>query len=198
MNRNKFVPLAPCHLWLVFVSLFLSLIPCYAEEIAKSANDSLDAKLGIETSLTFPIVNIYMAQLAYQFKGNNELLFGPCLQYWTDQGEAKGSAHAYSLLFGYRKYIYKQIHLEAQLFPAYNVFNSTIDGNTYKGFELWSEYRIGWKFQFKAGDYSIYLIPQPGFTLALYLENIWPGMSESTYRQNSILFVPQVILGLNF
>jgi hypothetical protein len=150
----------------------------------------------LETSLDFPIaVQIYMAQFAYRIGENDELLFGPCFQNWKDQGEAKGQAHAYTLILGYRHYFWKGLHAEVELFPAYNSFDSSVDGRTYGGFETWIEYRVGWKFKFSLGDVRLFITPQPGLGHALYLQKLWPGMSEATYRQDSLTFVPQILLG---
>jgi hypothetical protein len=151
----------------------------------------------LETSLTFPIaVQIYMAQFAYHIGENSEFLFGPCFQNWKDQGEAKGRAHAYTLVLGYRQYFWKNLHAEAELFPAYNSFDSSVDGKTYNGFEVWIEYRVGWKFEFEVGGRTLFITPQPGLGHALYLQKIWPGLNASTYRQGSLAFIPQILLGL--
>ena len=126
----------------------------------------------------------------------DELLVGPCYQNWKDQGEARGRAHAYTIILGYRHYFWKGLHAEVELFPAFNVFDSSVDGKTYEGFETWIEYRIGWKIPFKLAGCSFSLTPQPGLGHALFIQKIWPGLSEATYRQNSLQFVPQVILGI--
>jgi hypothetical protein len=156
-------------------------------------------KWALETSLDYPFAaQIYMAQFAYRLGENSEVLFGPCFQNWKDQGEAKGQAHAYTLIVGYRQYFWRNFHAEVELFPAYNSFDSRVDGKTYNGFETWIEYRVGWKFEFKIGDYSLFITPQPGIGHALYLQNIWPGLNASTYRLNSLTFVPQLLFGIEF
>ena len=150
-----------------------------------------------ETSLTFPLHQIYMAQFGYKIVPKSEFLIGPCFQNWKDEVEAKGRAHAYTLLLGYRQYIWKNLHGEIELFPAYNSFRSSVNNKVYNGFELWVEYMIGWKLNFKIKNIPLYIIPQPAIGHAVYLQNIWPGLSESTFRQNSIMFVPQLIIGIN-
>lgn len=84
----------------------------------------------------------------------------------------------------------------ASSFPPIISFDSSVDGITYNGFEAWIEYRVGWKFEFAIGDRTLFITPQPGFGHALYLQKIWPGLNASTYRQGSLAFIPQILLGL--
>jgi hypothetical protein len=47
------------------------------------------------------------------------------------------------------------------------------------------------------GD-KYYLNLQPGLGHAIYLENIWPGLSRDAYNKNSLMFVPQLVTGAHF
>ncbi len=149
----------------------------------------------IETSLTFPIVKIYMVQISCPLSDHTNLLLGLCYQNWKDQGEAKGCAHAYTFILGCRQMIGERANIEIELFPAYNSFISSVDSAVYNGFETWIEYRAGYKFDLND---KFYIIPQPGLGHALYLQNIWPGMNRDTYMKNSLMFVPQITVGSNY
>jgi hypothetical protein len=136
-----------------------------------------------------------MVQVSCPLSDHSNLLLGLCYQNWKDQGEAKGRAHGYTFMFGYRQFIGEKVNFEVELFPAYNNFTSSIDSTTYSGFETWIEYRVGYKFDIND---KLYVIPQPGIGHALYLQNIWPGMNRDTYIKNSLMFIPQVAVGSKF
>jgi hypothetical protein len=136
-----------------------------------------------------------MIQVSCPVSNHGNLLLGLCYQNWKDQGEAKGCAHAYTFMFGYRQFIGEKVNFEVELFPAYNNFVSSIDSTTYSGFETFIEYRVGYKIN--VND-KFYIIPQPSIGHALYLQNIWPGMNRDTYIKNSLMFAPQVALCSKF
>lgn len=183
-------------LLIVLLSVVLGIGFVYADDSTKTNKAFSESSISIETSLTFPVVQIYMAQFGFLINENNTFLIGPCFQNWKDQADAKGRAQAYTLIVGYRYYPKKNLNFEIELFPAYNKFNSTISGQTYNGFEVWSEYRMGWKYDFTIKKRNFYVIPQPGFSYGLYMQNIWPGLKRDSWRKGTLTFVPQIIFGV--
>lgn len=165
---------------------------------APSAPGTNESPLGIETSATFPFVHIYSAQAAIKVFDRDRVLLGAAYQNWRDDdfgGTAPGTAHAATLLVGYRLYFWKGAHIEVELYPAYNHLDSKVNGRRYSGWELWSEERIGYQFDFELGGVSLYVIPQPGIGHALWLQKIWPGLSRDTLIRDSLVFVPQIMIG---
>lgn len=145
----------------------------------------------LEVGATPPIVRIYLAQAAYAVRDGREILFGACFQNWKSD---RGQAHAYSLVLGYRHSVWRGLHGEVSLFPAYNPFRSAVDGRTYRGVELWGEVRIGYRFEVRVGGVDFLIIPQPGIGRGLYRHNPWPGNEEDGKLQ----FIPMVYVGLAF
>ena len=175
---------------LIFFSLVLS---------ANTQESKNLSRWSIETSLSFPIHQIYLVKASYKVWEKGEILFGPCYQNWkNEEGFPLGRAHAITLILGYRQYLWKGINLEIEFFPAYNVFNSSFDNNTYKGFEMWVEYRVGYKIQFKTNFANFYFNIQPGIGHAIFLQNIWPDLDKDNYQKNSLGFIPQIAFGINF
>ncbi len=156
-------------------------------------------KWSLEMSLTFPAARIYMLKASVRVSESSELGFGPAFQNWKNKDESPlGQANAYTLLLSYRHYFWKNFHVELEFWPAYNHFNSFVDGKTYKGLELWVEYKVGYK---AAITRNLYINFQPGLAHGLWLQNKWPDFKDETYMdflKNSIVFVPQVLVGWTF
>jgi hypothetical protein len=150
----------------------------------------------IETSLTFPINRIYMVNMAYSFKDKNEILFGYAFQNWKNvSAKPMGQAHANTITIGYRYYFWRGLNSELMLFPAYNKFESFVDNKSYSGFEIWSEYRLGYKFDVNTNLCNFYINIQPGVGHAIYMQNIWPGLNKNAFRKESLSFIPQIAIG---
>lgn len=154
----------------------------------------------LEMSLTFPpAARIYMLKASFRYSEKSELGFGPAFQNWKNTDKAPlGQANAYTLLLSYRFYFFRNFNIELELWPAYNHFNSYEDNTTYKGFELWVEYKLGYKATLTK---NLYINLQPGIAHGVWLQNKWPGMQADTTRdliKSSFVFVPQVMLGWTF
>ncbi|PKP36075.1 MAG: hypothetical protein CVT98_09280 [Bacteroidetes bacterium HGW-Bacteroidetes-15] len=179
---------------LVFLALIILTFPASAQDtIAKG-------KWSLETSLTFPpAAQIYMLKASYQFSECSVLGLGTAFQNWKNTDKSpRGQANAYTLLLSYRYFFWKNFHIELELWPAYNHFNSFVDGKTYKGLELWVEYKVGYKVNLTN---HLFLNLQPGLAHGLWMQNKWPEYVDYSSRdmiKNSLVFVPQVMLGWNF
>jgi len=179
---------------LAFIILSTAAFPTSAQE-----SDERN-KWSMETSLTFaPAAQIYMLKASYQLSGKSELGFGPAFQNWknTDK-EPMGQANAYTLLLSYRYFFYKNFHVELEFWPAYNHFDSFVDGKTYKGLELWVEYKVGYKVNLTN---NLYINLQPGLAHGLWMQHKWPEFKDYTTMdliKNSLVFVPQILVGLTF
>ncbi len=157
-------------------------------------------KWALETSLTFPFgAKIYMLKGSYRISPKSELGFGPAFQNWENTDKTpRGQANAYTLLLSYRYYFYRNFNVEIELWPAYNFFDSYVDGRTYKGLELWAEHKIGYRVDLTP---NIYLNVQPGIGHGIWMEHKWPGWDDYSSWEligRSMVFVPQIIVGWNF
>ena len=180
---------------------FLGLLILSALTFPVSAQEStLQNRWSLETSLTFaPVAQIYMLKASYLLSGKSELGFGPAFQNWKNTDKTPvGQANAYTLLLSYRYFFFKDFHVELEFWPAYNHFNSYVDGKTYKGLELWVEYKIGYKVDITN---NLYINLQPGLAHGLWMQNRWPEFKEDSTKElinKSIIFVPQILVGWNF
>ncbi|MFN3556646.1 MAG: hypothetical protein ACK4VN_11840 [Bacteroidales bacterium] len=178
----------------------LDLHPSAQDIFAQQSPQAQDLpKWSLETSLTFPAARIYMLKASVRVSEKSEWGFGPAFQNWNNLDKSpRGQANAYTLLLSYRYYFWRSFNAELELWPAYNHFKSHVDNFTYKGFELWVEYKAGYKLALSP---NIYINLQPGFAHGLWMQNIWPGLKADTTRdlvKNSFVFVPQILLGWTF
>ncbi len=184
-------------------------IPFTAETPEAAGTTTADAELtmpsagsspwSLETSLTFHIVNIYMLKATYRYSDRVELSVGPAFQNWKNEDQSFiGQAHAYTLIMSYRYYFFRDFNVELELWPAWNNFKSFIDSNTYRGLELWIEYKLGYRMDL-GRRFSLNL--QPGIGHPGWMQNKWPGVEYDNYLRfllDEMIFVPQVLLGFKF
>lgn len=197
---------------IIFLLLFqyVSAQPSLAELIRANETEELEPgvetrnvipqRWSLETSLTFPIgARIYMLKASYRISENSELGFGPAFQNWKNTEKTpRGQAKAYTLLFSYRYYFFRDFNVEFELWPAYNYFESYVDGKTYEGLELWAEYKIGYKIDLTP---NLYLNLQPGIGHGIWMKHKWPGWEDYSSWDlitKSLVFVPQVVAGWVF
>lgn len=145
------------------------------------------------------MARIYMLKFLYKPSKNVELGIGPAFQNWRNDDQSPlGQSNAYTLVIGFRYYFWNNFNAEIELWPAWNHFESFVDGKTYKGPELWMEYKIGYRWNVTQ---RFYLNFQPGIAHALYLQQDWPGVEKKPYRdfvKGTFIFVPQIVAGYRF
>ncbi len=159
----------------------------------------IDRKWSVETSLTAPIARIYMAKAGYRISGRSELGLGIGFQNWRNEDvDPAGQSNAWSIIPSYRYYLWRNLSVEVELWPAYNHFESFVDGRTYKGFELWIEYRLGYRFDLTS---HLSLNVMPGLGHPIWAQHDWPRLEEKSSRESPfdiVVFVPQVLIGWRF
>lgn len=179
-----------------FAICLLAILAFDASASESGAGDSLDrgskGRWGVGISLTYPLAPIYEAQLSYSPWNGGELLTGFAYQNWEND---QGTSHAYTLLAGYRQYVWQGLHLEVELWPAWNPFLSKLDGKTYDGLELWTSLRVGYRLAARLGGREYFLLAQPSMGFGVARQNRWPDMGRGF---SDAVFEPQAILGTSF
>lgn len=171
-------------------------------DISDAASVTGDIDVGhwtLESSLTFPMVRIYLVKASYRISEAAEPGIGLAFQNWKNVDEAPlGQSNAMTLLLAYRHYFWRGLHAELELWPAYNRFESFVDSRIHSGFELWIEYRIGYTIPMTS---RLNLLLQPGLGHALWMQNPWPDLSHESFGEfvsETLIFVPQVLVGWRF
>jgi len=186
-NNQKFIKISATTIsLLVYFTLFFG--TAWGQGIPDSTKET-NKLWGIGTSITYPLAEIYMIQVSYSPWEFGDILFGAAYQNWEND---QGRSHAYTFLLGYRQFVWGGIHTEIELWPAYNPFNSSVDGKTYTGFELWMSFRIGYKFDFKLASNDLFVLAQPSIGFGVVRENPWPDKEKN----DKVIFEPQLIVGI--
>ncbi len=177
-KRFKYLPLIS----LAAVSLLLS-----SGAMPLQAQGRHESRWSISSSLTYPIVRIYTLHFNYSISDSHEFFFGPCFQnYRHDSFEA----NAYTLVLGYRNFLWPRFFWETEIYPAFNRFYSTIDESYYPGVELWTEFKVGYRI--RLFDEKFYVQPAPGLGFGIFRTNQPPNFGDEI---RSPIFIPQLQIG---
>ncbi len=99
--------------------------------------------------------------------------------HFPDDRETEGRFADYSVVTGYRQYVWKGLHVEFSQTTGLGVLqNHVTTGKTYNSFDWAATGYIGYRFDI-AGD-RFYIIPQFGVERVLYKSNPWPIFSDKT------------------
>jgi len=69
----------------------------------------------VGTSVTYPMVRIYPLHINYRYAESSELFFGPAYQNFRS---GSITSNAYTLIIGYRHYLWRERNGEIELWPA--------------------------------------------------------------------------------
>jgi hypothetical protein len=98
-----------------------------------------------------PLIDIYGVHYNRKITPKDELIIG--LAYMNIkvkyEGLKIGETHSPGLIVGYRRYVWKNLHVEYQLWPCYDKYYETAEQKYYKSFDIWNEFRVGYQFDFK-------------------------------------------------
>ncbi|MGE0076741.1 MAG: hypothetical protein AB7S48_02680 [Bacteroidales bacterium] len=130
-----------------------------------------------------------------EFKSKSHLMLG--LSYENPRYDF-GTTHAYAIIIGYRRYLWKDLNVEYALWPAYNSFYEKNEQKYYNGLELWGEFRIGYDFTLKIGKTHWFVMPQFILGKGLIKGNK-PQSFKDYYKNEEHFFVaPNIALGIDF
>ena len=106
-----------------------------------------------------PDYDIYFIQFCRKISSRDEIVLG--VSYLNSSiGNLlgyPGDEQLYALELGYRRYLWRNLHVEFQILPQYVTCNDTIAQKSYSGFGLASEIRFGYLFNFNIFDVPFYI-----------------------------------------
>jgi hypothetical protein len=140
---------------------------------ANASDETIREKFGIEV---FPQVipfKIYSAQLVYGITTNDFLIVGFTYlnNFYPDKKAPVGQFNAPTIPIGYRRYLWKNLNLEGQLWPAYNFYKDLTTNEFYNGFDLAGSLRFGYKIDFNLKRLAIYSNIQIEYLFGIYKGN---------------------------
>lgn len=170
----------------LFSAFFILGMLLSVHNFATAQDSGNSPEWSIATSLTYPIARIYQVHISYNPGGNHEYFFGPAYQNFTS---GSITSNALTLIIGYRYYVWKNLHIEVEMWPAYNPMFSNITELHYRGVEIWGEFKIGYKFSLLR---NMFIQPSPGIGFGILRTNKPPNFSTDI---KSPIFAPQLIIG---
>jgi hypothetical protein len=151
----------------------------------------------------FPIVTlfkIYSAHYLYALTPDDHLIagFSYVNTYLKNrEGIAVGQLYAPTIVIGYRRYFWKNLHAEYQLWPSYNDYLEISEGKFYSGFDLYSEIRAGYRIDLELAGMEMFTNPQ-----MIYGFGIFPGNKPDSFyelvKEAPPFIVPSLSIGIRF
>ncbi len=188
----------------VSISAFLTNV--YSQNADHNNNDSILHSDGLKNSVAIkPIdlfVSIYAIQYERQVGKKNEMILG--LYYiGSSTNEYPGTFKLYSPMIGYRRYLWKGLHVEYILLPGYAKYNDTIVKKIYNSFEVWNEFHVGYRFEFKILKMPFFITPQVLTGFSLYKSNQPQSFKliddkPENYYTNVLYIFPNINIGVRF
>ncbi|HET9136525.1 MAG TPA: hypothetical protein VFO76_07805 [Candidatus Kapabacteria bacterium] len=153
-------------------------------------------KQAIDFSPLSPAFRIYAVQYTYEFSEKNEVMLG--LAYVNVTNKDIGINHDPTIVVGYRRYLWKKLHLEYQLWPGYNHYFSIPENTYFDGFDLWNEFRLGYRMDFHISTLPVYLNYQVLAGFGLYGGNKPQSFKDWAKRQPFFFVAPVLFMGIRF
>ena len=145
--------------------------------------ESSASPYSVETDILWPFFpGLTRTQMSVTLWENGDLrgdlLVGVNVLFPNDR-ETEGRFADYSIVTGYRQYLWKGLHVEYSQTTGLGVLKNHVStGKTYESFDWAATGYIGYKFEF--ADNKFYIIPQFGVERVLYKSNPWPIYEDKT------------------
>ncbi|MDZ7722894.1 MAG: hypothetical protein U5R06_08815 [candidate division KSB1 bacterium] len=153
----------------------------------------------IETSPLSPLLQmadkgIWGIKYEYALTPHDELKVG--LAYMNIHFD-EGNTNSPGLILGYRRYVWKKLYIEYELWPCYDAFYEKNEDTYYRGFDLWNEFRLGYQFNFQIKKVPMFVNVAWPFGFGLYSINkpdsfydrMNQGFGDKYYYQFPLIFV---------
>jgi hypothetical protein len=171
-------------------------------------NDSIPVRSdnlqnSISTDPILPLFNSFAITYEYQRTIKSSFIigfwYGKATETYPKLLEYPGYAVNISLIFAYRYYVWRKLHVEYQLYPGYTKYYEKNEDVFYKSFNLFNEFRIGYKFNFQFFSLPLLINLQLpiGFTI---FDTNEPETFKAIRKQDPIfyIFIPNIYLGIRF
>lgn len=181
-------------LFILLSSVLLNLNVLSGQEL-NSRNNMEKYKHAVEFCPLSPLFNIYGVYYGHHLAARDELILGAAyMNIHFDFGHTNSPA----LIVGYRRYLWKTLHLEYQLWPSSDKFYEKNEDNYYKSFDLWNEFRLGYRFDFTVANRPFYINFQWPFGFGLYASNKPESFKDFEKDNRFFYFPPMFFLGIKF
>ncbi len=165
-------------------------------QVVEKTNFEIQHRHTVDFCPVSPMFGIWGAHYTYKLTPKDELITG--VSYMNIKFEGIGETNSPALIFGYRRYLWKSLHVEYEIWPCYDDFWESNEKKYYSGFDIWNEFRVGYIFDFKVSGVPMFVNVQWPFGFGLYGSNK-PDSFWNFQKDNKFFyFPPLVFLGLRF
>ncbi len=153
------------------VLLFFLLIFCIHSSYGQE--EKVNTKYGIEIFPHTIFFRIYSAQFIYEFTKDDNFIIGFTYlnNYYPQENNAIGQFFSPTIPIGYRRYLWKNLNIETQFWPAYNFYKDLTENKFYNGFDLVGSIRFGYRIDFEIKRLSFYSNIQIEYLYGIYKGN---------------------------
>ncbi len=160
-------------------------------------------RYSVETSPASPFLQmadagIWGIKLDYALTEKDELKAG--LAYMNLHFD-EGITHAPSLILGYRRFLWKKLYVEYELWPGYDKFYEKNEDKYYESFDIWNEFRVGYQFNFDVKSVPAFVSVTWPFGFGLYSSNkpdsFYDRMNQS-FGDKYFYQFPLLFVGVKF
>ncbi len=160
-------------------------------------------KHSISTDPLLPLFNAAAIIYEYQKTEKSSFIFGfwygKATETYPKMLQYPGYSVNISPIIAYRHYFWKKLHAEYQLYPGFTKYYEKSEDRFYKSFNLFNEFRIGYKFTFHIYKMPFILNLQFPVGFTIYDTNE-PKTFKQIRKQDPIfyIFYPNIYLGIRF
>ena len=144
------------------------------------------------------LFEVYSLQYSYRITPRLSLVTGLAyvnVYVHDQQGNTIGKMNSPTLPVGMRVYIWRNFHIEYQLWPAYNFYYDRVGERYYNSFDLYNELRAGYRFDFTIANMPLFSNLQYVLGFGLYPGNKPENFTKAV--ENAPLFhVPSISIGI--
>jgi hypothetical protein len=164
---------------------------------------SVDLKHSISTDPLLPLFKSFA--LLYEYKKTEKssfiagLWYGKATETYPKMLEYPGYTVNISPILAYRFYLWRELHVEYQIYPGYTKYYEKNEDKFYRSFNLFNEFRVGYKFNLQILGLPCLLNLQFPVGFTIYDSNE-PETFSDIRKQDPIfyIFYPNIYLGIRF
>lgn len=180
----------------LLLPLSLALFDAKGAKAQESSGDGVPKfRHALEITPMMPFFGIYSLQYGYRLTPHDELLAGAA--YTHIELVKLGKTHAPTLTAGYRRYLWRDLHLEGQLWSSYDHFHFYPENAYYPGFDLYGELRLGYKFDVSPAGIPSFINLQLVYGSGIFAQNKPAALLEAAAKEPPFI-VPVIFFGYKF
>jgi hypothetical protein len=186
--------------------IFFGLLFCMSAVAQNNLSDTVQEnrfKNSFSTDPLLPVFNSFA--LVYEHRSNSAsgwilgFWYGKTTSTYPGMIEYPGYIRNYSPILAYRRYFWRNLHAEYQIYPGYSRFYEAEVSKYHNSFSVFNELRVGYKFNFRIRSLPLMLNLQWPLGFTIYESNE-PESFREIRKQDPLFYIifPNIYLGFRF